>query len=180
MTIGTTSSSSRALFKADISPPNSTRTLQDQNLKKVVATVKFSHPVVADEFEKHLVLELRSKKDGKEQTQPYRFQVSYDKLRAHAFVHSDPLQIPEREAQMWVRVGAGLRAARGGRASERAHGAGHRARPLRLPAHQRVAPDPGQQRAVRARAGAARRDNTGISEGEMKKSINATLLPLRH
>ncbi len=169
-----------AAFEADIPHTEFHQDPQDQNLKKVVATVKFSHPVVADEFEKHLVLELRSRKDGKELSQPYRFQVSYDKLRAHAFVHSDPLTIPEREAQMWIRVGAGLRAARGGKGIKKEITAQVtvpglydflRVKESHLTLVNNAQYEPEQVLLVET--------NTGISEAEMRKAINAYLLPLR-
>ena len=169
-----------AVFSVSIPHTEFHQDPQDQNLKKVVATVKFSHPVVADEFEKHLALDLISKKDGKEISKAYRFQVSYDKLRAHAFVHSDPLQIPDRESQMVVRVGAGLRAARGGKGTKEETNASVtvpglydflRIKESNLTLVNNAQYEPEQVLLVDA--------NTGISESEMRRSINAFLLPLR-
>ena len=88
---------------------------QDQNHKKVVSTVTFSHAIEPAEFEKHLSMELVSKKEGQKNSQPYRFQVTYDKLHGNAFVHSDPVRIPDHDSMMVIRVGAGVRAAHGGK-----------------------------------------------------------------
>jgi protein-disulfide isomerase-like protein with CxxC motif len=68
---------------------------QDPTQKKVVATLAFSHPIDKADFEKRLEVELVTKKDGAQTVTPYRFQVTYDKFSATAYVHSDPVRIPD-------------------------------------------------------------------------------------
>lgn len=153
---------------------------QDQNLKKVVATVSFTHPVEAAEFERHLAVELHTKKDGKQSMQPYRFQVSYDKLRGNAFVHSDPVQIPEHDSKMMVRVGAGLRAARGGKGMKEQIQQEVtipglydflRVGETTLTLVNNAQYEPEQVLLIEM--------NTGVTEQEMRNAVVAYLLPLR-
>lgn len=93
----------------------------EPRLKSVVATVRFSHPVDEDSFEKRVSLELRQKgptgllgASGR-----YPFRVSYDKKGGRAFIRSAPVPIPADDAQMTVRVAPGIRALQGGPSFDR-------------------------------------------------------------
>jgi len=88
---------------------------RDPNLKKLVATVQFSHPVDTAEFEKHVSLDTASdaaylglKPDSR------NFTVVYDKLKLAAHIHSASLAMPRDDTPMKVKFGRGIRAARGG------------------------------------------------------------------
>ena len=83
----------------------------DPSVKKVVATLSFSHPVEPPTLERGLRMELLDA-DGRRQRQ--RVTVSYDALKAHAFVHSAPLAIPKKDQTMELTVEPGVRARRGG------------------------------------------------------------------
>ncbi len=86
----------------------------DPTLKKVVLTYGFSHPVDSASFEKALQLTLvPGTKQEKEV--PYKAQVSYDKLRGQAYVHSAPIDIPQRDGNMRVVLDKGVHAKAGGR-----------------------------------------------------------------
>ena len=87
----------------------------DPNLKKLVATVSFSHPVDVDQFERRVSLNVADdaaylglKPDAR------KFTVVYDKFKLAAHVHSAPLAMPRDDTPMTVRIDKGLRAARGG------------------------------------------------------------------
>jgi len=89
----------------------------DANLKKVVVTYAFTHPVDPPSFEKRLHLRFEpSNKEEKEQD--YKFRVSYDKNKLNAYVHSEPVAIPQKDAVMRVRLDKGTHAAKGGPAHD--------------------------------------------------------------
>jgi len=87
----------------------------DPNLKKLVATVQFSHPVDTQQFEQKVSLVfakdaeyLGLKPDSRNYT------VVYDKFKLAAHVHSAPLGLPRDDTQITLRIDRGVRAARGG------------------------------------------------------------------
>jgi uncharacterized protein YfaS (alpha-2-macroglobulin family) len=85
----------------------------DQNLKKVVATLAFSHPVDPSSFESRLGMRILPSDQEDRETSP-RFRVTYDKGRWHAYVHSDPIDPPRKDAVLVLALARGARAARGG------------------------------------------------------------------
>ncbi len=91
----------------------------DPAAKRIVATVKFTHPVDPAALESRIVLRQKGQKSGflgigAEQT---RFRVTYDKLKLHAYIHSEPLPLPAKETAADLAIDAGVRAARGGPAT---------------------------------------------------------------
>jgi alpha-2-macroglobulin len=88
-------------------------------LKKLVATVHFSHSINAQDFEKNIQLELA--KDAaflglaKDST---GFTVTYDKLKLNAYIHSHSLTLPREDTTMTLRLKKGIHASRGGAATE--------------------------------------------------------------
>jgi alpha-2-macroglobulin len=90
----------------------------DPNLKKIVATVQFSHPVDSSQFEQHVSLDVAKDAEYLGLTPDSRhFTLSYDKFRLAAFIHSAALGMPRDETSMTVRLERGIRAARGGNAT---------------------------------------------------------------
>jgi uncharacterized protein YfaS (alpha-2-macroglobulin family) len=87
----------------------------DPNLKKLVATVSFSHPVDTAPFESHVSL-LVAKDAAYLGLAPNsrQFTVTYDKFKLNAYVHSVPLAMPRDDTPMTLRLDPGIRAARGG------------------------------------------------------------------
>ena len=90
----------------------------DPKGKKVVATVRFTHPVDTADFEKrvHLVLDEQdiSGADGKKTA----FQVQFDDKKLNAYIHSALLPIPEKPQTMLVTIDKGVRAAAGGNGTD--------------------------------------------------------------
>ncbi len=92
----------------------------DPKLKKVITTVKFSHPIDKADFEKHLSYKLRVnplKSFDSTEVRQFGFKVVYDEFSGTAFVHSDPLPIPDDDGEMLLTVEKGIRSSRGGDAS---------------------------------------------------------------
>ena len=91
-------------------------------LKKVVATVSFSHPVDPADFEKHVFLQLAGQSGGflGLGAKSYPFIVTYDKYKSAAYIHSDPVDIPMNDTYMLVSLSGGVRASRGGPAADKA------------------------------------------------------------
>jgi uncharacterized protein YfaS (alpha-2-macroglobulin family) len=87
----------------------------DPNLKKLVATVSFSHPVDPPAFEAQVSL-LVAKDAAYLGLTPdsKNFTVAYDKFKLQGFVHSAALAMPHDDMPMTLRVDKGVRAARGG------------------------------------------------------------------
>ena len=104
-----------APFTARISESQFYQDPLNPSLKKLVATVAFSHPVDTASFEPLVSL-------GVEKDAAYlglvpgsrHFTVSYDALKLSAFVHSASLPVPRDDTRMTLTVKRGVRAARGG------------------------------------------------------------------
>jgi uncharacterized protein YfaS (alpha-2-macroglobulin family) len=108
-----------APFTASIAEAQFNQDPIDPAKKKIVATVRFSHPVDTADFEKRILLREQGKSAGvlgfgAENT---KFQVSYDKLKLAAFIHSDPLPIPPKDLGVNLTIGSGVRSALGGNAT---------------------------------------------------------------
>ena len=103
-------------FSASISDAEFYQDPVDPNLKKVVATLTFSHPVDVADFEKRVTLRLKDQGEGILGLGGERFKsrVTYDKLKGNAYIHSDPIAIPPKDTSMTIIVDAGARAAQGG------------------------------------------------------------------
>ena len=88
---------------------------RDPNLKKLVATVKFTHPVDASDFEQRVSLAVAKDAAYLGLTADSRhFTVAYDKFRLAAFIHSAALAMPRDDTPMTLNVDKGVRAERGG------------------------------------------------------------------
>lgn len=151
----------------------------DPKRKEVVATVAFSHPVDARSFEERVSLRLQADPKSNDQGKSYGFHVSYDKWRGRAFVHSDPIEVPQKDGLFVVEVGTGVRAERGGSGTE-AKLDGRVVVPgrynfLKVERAQLVVADneklePEQILVVETSA--------GVSDDEAKRSVAAWLLPI--
>jgi uncharacterized protein YfaS (alpha-2-macroglobulin family) len=102
-------------FSAKIAQSQFYQDPADPNLKKLVATVQFSHPVDTGQFEQKVSLNLAKdaeylglKPDSRNYT------VVYDKFKLQAYIHSAALAMPRDDIQMTLWIGKGVRAARGG------------------------------------------------------------------
>src|SRR6185369_1780018 len=105
-------------FTAQISESQFYQDPRDPNLKKLVATVKFSHPVDAEQLESHVSLAVAKDAGHLGLTPDSRhFTVTYDKFRLAAFIHSASLAMPRDDTPMTLNIDKGVRAARGGNAT---------------------------------------------------------------
>ncbi len=92
-------------------------------LKQVVATVSFSHPVDGTDLAKRISLRFRGERVGLlglGAGKRHSFTLSFDKLKGEAYVRSEPIAIPDDDTAMTVTVGAEARAARGGKPTDHA------------------------------------------------------------
>ena len=91
----------------------------DPNIKKVIATFTVSHPIDPKEFEKRIQLQMQGQKTGTFGigTEVTKFTTTYDKFKLNAYVHSEPLGIPDKSTNLKITLDKGLRAARGGAAT---------------------------------------------------------------
>jgi uncharacterized protein YfaS (alpha-2-macroglobulin family) len=102
-------------FSATIAESQFYQDPRDPNLKKLVATVKFSHPVDAAQFESRVSLSVEKDAEYLGLSPDSRhFTVLYDKFKLAAFVHSAALGLPKDDTPMTLHVDKGVRAARGG------------------------------------------------------------------
>lgn len=90
---------------------------EDSTLKKLVATIGFSHPV--DEASLRLAISVKpgeglAFRDKSKES----FGLTVDKDGLHAYVHSAPLAVPQEATSITIALDKGLRAARGGNPSE--------------------------------------------------------------
>ena len=102
-------------FSAKIAQGQFYQDPRDPNLKKLVATVQFSHPVDTTQFEQRVSLVL-PKDAGYLGLQPdsRNYTVVYDKFKLAAYIHSAALAMPRDDTSMTLRIDRGVRAARGG------------------------------------------------------------------
>jgi uncharacterized protein YfaS (alpha-2-macroglobulin family) len=104
-----------APFTAQIAESQFYQDPQDPNLKKLVATVRFSHPVDPAQLESHVALAVAKDADYLGLGPDSRhFTVNYDKFHLAAFIHSAALAMPRDDTPMTLRIERGVRAARGG------------------------------------------------------------------
>lgn len=150
-------------------------------LKKLVATVHFSHSVNPQEFEQHVKLSLA--KDASFlglSDDSTGFSVTYDKLKLNAYIHSHSLSLPREDTPMTLTLSKGIRASRGGNATL-ADITGSISIPGRfslrfndfsmvLADNEKLEP---QQVLVFS-------SNAPVTDNSLDKKINAWLLPERH
>ncbi|NPC79214.1 alpha-2-macroglobulin, partial [Pyxidicoccus fallax] len=88
--------------------------------KRVVATLNFSHPVDPATLVRNLSLFMGEEKRGLlgTSTAGTPFNVTYDKLKGQAYIQSDLISIPDQTQRMTLVVAPGVRAARGGNATQ--------------------------------------------------------------
>ena len=102
-------------FSAQISEKQFYQDPVNPALKKVVATVTFSHPVDTAQFEQRVSLVPAKDAEFLGLTPDSKhFTVVYDKLKLNAYIHSAALAMPRDDTSMTVHIGKGVRAARGG------------------------------------------------------------------
>ena len=102
-------------FAARISESQFYQDPRNPNLKKLVATVAFTHPVDHERFESRVALAVAKDAEYLGLSPDSRhFTVAYDKFKLNAYVHSAALAMPRDDTPMTLKIDKGVRAARGG------------------------------------------------------------------
>ncbi|HEY6783625.1 MAG TPA: MG2 domain-containing protein, partial [Gemmatimonadales bacterium] len=92
----------------------------DPNLKRVVVTLSFTHPVDTASLSSRITMKMEGASTGfLTAMRAMPFTVSTDKKKLSASVMSEPLPIPAKDARVVVDVASGVRSTRGGPGSER-------------------------------------------------------------
>ncbi|NQD36034.1 alpha-2-macroglobulin [Permianibacter sp. IMCC34836] len=104
-------------FRAELQNSEFYQDPVDPQLKKMVATFSFSHPVDTTSFEKRLELKLADGLKFLNSNQP-ELTVTYDKEKLHAYVHTAALSIPREDLALRLLLAKGVAAERGGNATE--------------------------------------------------------------
>ncbi|HYM62143.1 MAG TPA: MG2 domain-containing protein, partial [Thermoanaerobaculia bacterium] len=172
-----------ASFDASVSAAEFYQDPTDPNLKKVVATITFTHPADVADLEKHLNLHMESAAPGLFGTAPQsdKYTVTYDKFKLNAYVHSAPIPIPLKDTSMVITIDAGIHSARGGQPTDKKI--------------ERQVSVPGLYSFLRVNSAALSLvDNernepeqvlvlettTGVAEKDMNRSVNAFVLPVHN
>ncbi|MDL2321005.1 alpha-2-macroglobulin [Desulfosarcina sp. OttesenSCG-928-B08] len=104
-------------FAADIQSLRFYQDPVDLNVRKVVATAHFSHPVDEASLKSHVTLTFRPSGAGVDTPpQPVGFSVATDKTRHIAYITSEPLSIPEHSIPLRLSLLPGILPAAGGNA----------------------------------------------------------------
>ncbi len=86
----------------------------DRKTRRVVATLGFTHAVDPASLESHLRLGMRPSGAGIETTPVnYGFSVSYSKYQRKAYIHSEPIELPEKRNYMRLELPTGVKSALG-------------------------------------------------------------------
>jgi uncharacterized protein YfaS (alpha-2-macroglobulin family) len=87
--------------------------------KRILTTLNFTHPVDSRTLEPRIHLRLYNKVAEKQEQELPRpaFTVTYDKLRLHAYIHSEALSVPAKQGRVEVEIKSGVAALRGGNRS---------------------------------------------------------------
>ena len=89
---------------------------KEKSLRSVVATLHFSHPVDKQSLEEHLSMSMRPSGSTVEApAKNFTFTVAYDKNQREAYLHSEPIRLPDKPNYMRVAVTPGVRPATGGK-----------------------------------------------------------------
>ncbi|MGC1550547.1 MAG: MG2 domain-containing protein, partial [Rhodanobacter sp.] len=99
-------------FKATLGKGEFYQDPQDATAKKTIVPVDFNYPVDPAQFEKRIALALADK-DGKSGP-ALKYTVTYDQYKLHAWVHSQPLDLPRDDGAVALSIDRGVRSSRGG------------------------------------------------------------------
>ena len=94
---------------------------QDISVRRVITTLKFSHPVDKTSLKDNLVMGMRPSGEGKSaRLERYQFSISYDKFSREAYIQSEPIALPEASNYMTVTLSEGVKTLLGGQGVEQA------------------------------------------------------------
>ncbi len=92
-------------FKATLGQGEFYQDPQDPTAKKTIVPVDFNYPVDTAQFEKRIALTLAGKGDSS--GTPLKYSVTYDQYKLHAWIHSQPLDLPRDDGAVAVKVDSG-------------------------------------------------------------------------
>lgn len=91
----------------------------DPKIKRIIATVKFTHPIDKASFEDNIKLNMQNKKEGiLSDGTSLKFEVTYNKFAGEAYLKSDPVKIPLKDKVVKIEIEGGYKSSRGGDAWE--------------------------------------------------------------
>ena len=99
-------------FKATLGQGEFYQDPQDPTAKKTIVPVDFNYPVDTAQFEKRIALTLAG--NGDSSGTPLKYSVTYDQYKLHAWIHSQPLDLPRDDGAVAVKIDSGVRSTRGG------------------------------------------------------------------
>ena len=85
---------------------------QNPAAKKTIMQVSFNYPVNPEKFEKQISLALEGRGENTERA--LGFTVTYDAAKLHAWIHSQPLDLPRDDDTVALTLGSGVQSSRGG------------------------------------------------------------------
>ncbi|PCI51798.1 MAG: alpha-2-macroglobulin [Moraxellaceae bacterium] len=88
---------------------------QNLSVRRVVSTIRFSHPVDKQSFEKNITMGMRpSNAPIEADLTPYLFEITYDENQREAYLTSEPLSLPVEPNYMTVVAAADIKSLLGG------------------------------------------------------------------
>ncbi|MFO1427939.1 MAG: alpha-2-macroglobulin [Steroidobacteraceae bacterium] len=171
-----------AAFVAELRTAEFYQDPTEPQLRKVVVTLHFSHPVEPRSLEQAFSLRAadapRGLLGGGARSLPFR--ASYDEKHLNAYLHSEPLAMPEQESALEVGVAPGVRSSLGGPAL-----AAPLVTQVKVPGRFSL----GVQQAGLSFVTNERLEgeqvltieaSAGVAPAELQRRVHAWLLPLRH
>ena len=91
----------------------------DVTIRRVIATIEFSHPIDTDTVEKNLSLKMQPKKALTSGGKAHDFSVTFSKNNRLAYVQSTPVTLPKQPNYMKIELDKGVTSILGGQAMQR-------------------------------------------------------------
>ncbi|MBI4125663.1 MAG: alpha-2-macroglobulin [Deltaproteobacteria bacterium] len=99
-----------ASFQTELAKKEFYQDPRDPKNKKILATLRFSHPVDPASLEKRIQVQMKEEKKKKD----FGYRVTYNEFKSEAYIHTNTVTIPLQDAEMIVTVQKGIRSAKGG------------------------------------------------------------------
>lgn len=91
---------------------------QDISVRRVISTLRFTHPVDKNLVEKNLLMTMRPSNEAINVSPTnYNFSVTYDKNYREAYIQSEPVRLPEQSNYMKMTLKEGVKSILGGEAT---------------------------------------------------------------
>jgi len=91
----------------------------DASIRRVIATIEFSHPIETASVEKRLQLEMQAKEALSLSVEKHDFSVTFSKNNRFAYVQSTPVSLPDKASYMTIKLEDGVTTLLGGKAMQR-------------------------------------------------------------